>query len=381
MEPLTGFNKVARIVRSASPVHDNIVGFPHYFPLSFMPADFWPAVMANPAIRVTNAGGKQLPIHVIDLDPVYEKGSLWFRAGKNSGPRVFYVHYESDDAEVQLTGPYGTQAVWSSFADVVHFNEGSSDLGESYAANSVNGNLGLINGTPFNMWNIDSLLEQRANRFINAFGSNNVEFGAGTFDTFTSPRTWLFLLKVHDGVQTKKTLFQNANDDLEEMSPFKMNFRWGPNPGTTYVGLDIGQGDGVGAYTGEGAMDDLVSDEWYVFAIRYTLGAGGVQVDVNKVARVMEAGQDVGVWPTHQNAAIRTVGGSFPSDLHNVTVSALLAYDGDLAKAQRDVFFDNWMTPAEFWTVEEVEVVEDKKNICLSSHIEKDACFASNLKK
>ncbi len=380
MNPLTGFTKVARIVRQTSPDHDTIAGFPHYFPLSFLPADFWTAMEANPVLRVTNAGGKQLPVHVIDMDVVYQKGALWFPAAKTPGKRVFYIHYESEDAEPQLTGLYGTEAVWTAFTDVVHANEYPSDLELSYMANAVNGDQGLIQGSPSNFWTIDSQLEQNAHHFTNAFGSNTVEWGAGTFDKWATPRTFFFLIKFLD-VTGKSSIFKNWTEDSVGNQAFSLDVGFAADPNESFIGFELGQ-NGVAIYntTNEGELADLVADTWYLVAIKYDQGANGVEIDIQKTTRGLYPGEETGAFPADANSPVRILwGGESAGD--DFALSSIMWFDGALAKAQRDVFFDNWMTPGDFWLVQDLETGPDKKNICFSSHQNSEICFTSKLKK
>ncbi|MEZ4200046.1 MAG: DUF2341 domain-containing protein [Candidatus Paceibacterota bacterium] len=86
---------------AASAVDESLSDFPVYVDLSRLGADFWSAVNSNGSdIRITTAGGRELPIDLVEIDVSTETGELHFLADELSSvsDTAFYLHYGNGSA-------------------------------------------------------------------------------------------------------------------------------------------------------------------------------------------------------------------------------------------------------------------------------------------
>lgn len=373
------FQKKIRIDRkTAAAPHVTVVGFPHYFPLSFLPQDFWDDMALNPAFRVTDGKWNELPIQVIDLDVENQTGSLWIKHDKAATKQAFWIHWDSET--VTTFDSASALAVWTSFRDVIHLNEGVTDGPEpSLALNSARNETGEILSNSLNFQAIDSALEQKAFYFTNELGDNVIQFtGGDTLDKWSSPVTFIFLMKFigeDHGLGTH--LLVNYNKFLNTFKAFDITTGWADGYGA-WIGFTLGNDNLplIEIYTADNVMEDVVPEVWNLFAIKFEAGADGVEVDVNSIARAMAPGSAVPVYPPDNDWTDRFVG-LHGNQFLNTSLSAVMIYEGGLEKAQRDQFYVNWITPGQFWDV----VGSSSKKVCLKSPMQKKLCFSSHIKK
>ncbi len=360
---LPGFNRMARITRKELP---DLPAFslPHYFPLSMLGDDFWDNVNADnplaPIIRVTDSFMNEVPVHVVGFNAGTKTGALWFRATVQETPQAYFIHWETETEEAYSENdPYGSKAVWSSFLNVHLLNEDPANV---IFFNSVNGETGVYSGSPTGNY-VAGPLEYKANEFKDS-ANNLVSFAANTYNKFTTPVTFLFWFNM-DKLTGDRHLFGNWRHNFVGQQPYRVLFRDGE------LGVELGQ-SGLGWWNA--APVDVVVDTWYMAAIKYNAGPGGVEIDLDGVAQVL--GDDEGLWPADSNSAARTIGG-VSTNGSDARLSTILMFNGALSKIQRDVFFDNWTAPVTFWTLNNLE----GPPICLHSEIDTEVCLVSQLVK
>lgn len=379
---LPGFDRMAQITRTAQPgLVSTFADFPHYFPLSFLPDSFWDYVDPGPIIRVTDQYMQEVPFQVVDFDAEAKTGALWFKGGVNASAKSWYVHWSTEtEAAYESTDPFGSLNVWTGFRDVLHLNELPNDTDPAFARNSANGAIGNLNANPLNSTPIDSAIEQNALYFTDQDADNTREFSDPTFDKWTTPVTFLFLVKfLADDVDLaggrNAVIINNYTKNLQGFRAFTFSFVFEPVPTGSYIFFEFGD-SGLSPYgnsTAESELDDIVADAWYLVAVKFSAGADGVQIDVNKISRAMTEGEDVGVYPVDADSTVRTVGLS--GNAIKTALSALMIYNGGLEKEHRDLFFDNWINPDEFWDVDMLV----GPLVCVESQIDEEECLNSQI--
>lgn len=103
-----------------------------------------------------------------------------------------------------------------------------------------------------------------------------------------------------------------------------------------------------------GQFTDYALDTWFVLAIKYEAGAGGVAIDINGATRSLDSSFGV-----NQTQPAKISANFYPrtgvidevSGANNLIglINQVWAYNGALSKAQRDVFWRNWSDPEGFW--------------------------------
>lgn len=367
---LPGFARMAQITRAEqSGLVSPFPNFPHYFPLSYLSDLFWDNVNAvnplAPIIRVTDQYMQEVPFQVIDFNSTTKTGALWFKGGVDQDAKAWYIHWETTtEPAYDYDDTFGSVNVWTAFRDAVLLNENPADV---FFVNSKIGIAsGTYAGTPTGN-HIAGPLEMKANHFKDS-ADNSVIFSAPTFDNLVSAVTFVFCFrptKVTGGI---KHLFGNWRSGFTGQQPWRVVLAAGPS-----LGLELGE-SGLGWYnlTLSGEMDDVALNTWYQAAILYPTNLGTVELDINGVARLMEEGQSL--TPADSNSATRTVGG-LGSAGSDCGLSAILVYNGSLVKSQRDLFYDNWMNPETFWSVNMLTGAL----VCVESQIDEVECVNTKI--
>lgn len=363
-------------MRLPGEAHDTIVGFSHYLPLSLLPDDFWTEMGISPSFRMTDGLNNEIPIHVVDLDVVGKTGALWFRYDKANTHHAFFIHYASPTSVgFDHGGPYGSMAVWSNYNEAITLNE---DFADGQVLNHVNAGVGIpySNDATFVGNQVDSVLEMKANRFF-ATKENRVSFGSGTYDIHITPMTFIFLFKLVEIPSGIEHMFGNWRN-LVGQNPYRVVIT------PDQLGIQFGQlGLGGGNFTGFGEFADMAVDTWFLGVLCYNFDLGVVEIDINRINRNLDWPQADAIYDNE--SAVRTVGG-LGSNSSNMILSALLTYTGYLNKEQRDVIFDNYFEPEDFWRIMAVPgqamtfASPIEENVCFSSRMEKNLCFSSHIK-
>lgn len=144
-----GQYRVAVTVPAAS-VAQNLDGFPVYVDLASMPATFWSARPHKDGrdVRVKDAGGADLPFHLVRINPRAKTGSLFVKLDLSSAAdTTFYVHW-GNAALAAVSGA----SVWSDYHRVYLFNGGcqadATGSGVSVAAAGRIQRFGAVSQSP-----------------------------------------------------------------------------------------------------------------------------------------------------------------------------------------------------------------------------------------
>ncbi|MBV2132058.1 hypothetical protein KRX52_04505 [Pseudomonas sp. MAP12] len=134
--------RVAVTVPAAS-VGETLSGFPVYVDLASMPAAFWSVRPHKDGrdVRVKDAGGADLPFHLVRVNPRAKTGSLFVKLDLSSAsPSTFYVHWGNAALSAVSGAP-----VWSDYHRVYLFHPSPTD-GTGQLDVTGSGTLALTSG-------------------------------------------------------------------------------------------------------------------------------------------------------------------------------------------------------------------------------------------
>ena len=146
----TDFNKRAAIVVDSDEVAGQLTDFPLYVDLSTLGDDFWTDVAVDGKdIRVTSGDGQtELPLDLVEINAVTKTGELHLLADSvsSTADTTFYLYFDNALAgTVASDATYGSEAVWSEYEAVYHFNDDPTAVTNVVADATGNGrNLQVI---------------------------------------------------------------------------------------------------------------------------------------------------------------------------------------------------------------------------------------------
>ena len=134
----------------ADNIDADLTDFVMYVDLATLGSDFFTKVQSDGAdIRITAGDGDtQLPRDIVSIDTSSGTGELYFKTDfiSSSVDTTFYIYYGNATADpYDATDPFGSEAVWTDYAAVWHFAEGS---GTTAFDSTGNNNNGTLQGSP-----------------------------------------------------------------------------------------------------------------------------------------------------------------------------------------------------------------------------------------
>lgn len=137
----------SRLMLSVDPVEvpGDLTDFPLYVDLSTLGNDFWADVASDGRdIRVTSGDGEtELPYDLVAMNATAKTGELHFLADSvdSATTTYFFIYFNNPSASAYYpTDTYGSEAVWSEYKAVYHFNDDPTAVDNYITDATGNGN-------------------------------------------------------------------------------------------------------------------------------------------------------------------------------------------------------------------------------------------------